>query len=149
MAANMYRVGGEYRGAEAAGPGAGDVEGRDQRGSAPGGVVPRADRNRNREYGERGCRDGGATGRGGSRRGWGQPRRRSESCVWGPPGRRAGLGKVVLKELTGRQGARRAGATALPLAGEPPGGFLFPGVIVRLGSQKWGPCAGVNNCSLR
>lgn len=130
--------------------GRGDCGARGERASAPRGVVPRADRNRNREHGERGRCYCDASRRRGSRRDGGPPRRRhSQACVWGPPGWGAGLGKVVPKELTGRQGAQGAGATALPFAGEPPGGFLFPGVIVRSVHKGGGPCARVNNCSLR
>ncbi|XP_025771123.1 metastasis-associated protein MTA2 [Puma concolor] len=56
MAANMYRVGVGDRGWRGSAPGSAGSRVR-------GGVVPSADRNRNREHGERGCGDGDAAGR--------------------------------------------------------------------------------------
>lgn len=60
-------------------------------------------------------------------------------------GARSGLRKPVPKELTGWGGNARGWGDGFATAEEPPGGFLFPGVIVRLSSKRWGPCARANN----
>lgn len=133
MAANMYRVGGEYRALGASGLGAAEVGRWGQRGSAPsgagnrvwGGVVPSADRNRNREHGERGRGDRDTAGLRDSRGGCGRPDGTLRAAS-GPPGSWSGLAKVVPKGLTGQAGgamgrgdclATNGGAARFPLPG--------------------------------
>lgn len=98
MAANMYRVGGEYRAQGLRGPG---------RERLRAGTEKLSPRRRGSERGpepEPGSEGAGTATRPGAEtlRELGQPRRRSRGCVCGPPDRGAGLGKVVPKELTGR-----------------------------------------------
>lgn len=144
MAANMYRVGGEYRAQGLRGPG---------RERLRAGTEKLSPRRRGSERGpepEPGSEGAGTATRPGAE----TPRERGAAPtaltglrLWSP-----GSGSGAWEsgsEGADRQGARRVRATALPLAGEPPGGVLSPGVIVRLGSQRQGPCVSVNNCSLR
>lgn len=84
MAANMYRVGGEYRVYGLQGPGREKLGAGTGEARPPAAWVPSADRNRNPERGERGCGDGDASRRPGSPRGRRQPRRHSRGCAGGP-----------------------------------------------------------------
>lgn len=150
MAANMYRVGGEYRARGLQGPG------REKLGAGTGEARPPAAWSRartgtgTRSSGSEGCGDGDASRRPGSLRGRRQPRRHFQGCVGGPRVGERVLGKWFRRNWQAGVGREGPGATAVPLAGEPPGGFLSPGVIARRGSRRWGgTCATANNCLLR
>lgn len=137
MAANMYRVGGEYRAQglrgprrERSGSGAGEARHPAARGAAPGAAWSRA--RTGTGTGNTGSEGAGPATRGGAPR---LPERLRAAPTAlsgsrrGPLGRGVGPGKVIPKELTGHAGGAGGGrpeATALPPEREPTGGFLLP-----------------------